>query len=413
MSSDILELAELEGDLAPEILPVDARLSVSADKAVLQKMFERAAALAPTKEIIQGSSYALIETFEDNAESDAFLRVSATDGEQTLALRREDVAVKMAGKALIPAKRVVDILKLAPSDLVHIEVLGDRTLIRSGRAQWTVKTPTGDSLPPLPNVDAVKMWDVPVEGFLRALTVTRKAVAGSYRPTMMQAEVANGHMTASDGGRLHRQEVEGLSKNLTFTIPAKVMDELMKALRNYESENFSLGVSDGHLSFRFGSDTLIASRLLLAFPNVDNMLLEPAFTNEDALAVVRQDLIDVIQRVRVNADQDYASVFLALTPGKKDENGKVKVTLAVRTRDPLGNTAQEAVHCGFKGTLKKAREICVNHKYLTDLLSSTDSDAVLLRLGTDTKTQKYPIFLEDKNSGFSGVVQQMRTDWSK
>lgn len=410
--SSILDLAELEGDLAPEILPVDARLSFDSDKSTLQKMFERAAAVSPTKEVIQGSAYALIETFEDSAETDAFVRVSATDGEQTIAITREEVSVRMAGRALVPAKRVVDILKLAPNDRVRIEVLGDRATIRSGRAQWTVKTPTGDSLPPLPNVDDVKMTSVSTEAFLKALTSTRKAVAGSYRPTLMQAEVANGHMTSSDGGRLHRQEIESLPKTLTFTIPAKVMDELAKALRNTDDETFDLGVSHEHLSFRFGPDTLIASRLLLQFPNVDNMLLEPAFTNEDALAVRRQDLIDVIQRVRVNADQDYASVFLALIPGKKDENGKVKVSLAVRSRDPLGNTAQENLPCGFKGSLKKARELCVNHKYLTDLLSCTTSDAVLLRLGADTKTQKYPVFLEDKTEGFSGVVQQMRTDWS-
>lgn len=411
--SSILELAELEGDLAPEILPVDARLSFDADKSILQKMFERAAAVTPAKEIILGSSYALLESFEENTETDAFLRVSATDGEQTVALSREGATVRMAGRALLPAKKIVDILKLAPSDRVRVEVLGDRALIRSGRAQWTVKTPTGDSLPPLPNVDDVTMHTVPVASFLQALTVTRKAVAGSYRPTMMQAEVANGHMTASDGGRLHRQEIEGMPTTVTFTIPSKVMDELAKALRAHEDETFGLGVSPDHLSFRFGQDTLIASRLLLQFPNVDNMLLEPAFSNEDALAVRRQDLIDVIQRVRVNADQDYASVFLALIPGKKDESGKQKVSLAVRTRDPLGNTAQETLPCGFKGSLKKAQELCVNHKYLTDLLTSTEADLVLLRLGADTKTQKHPIFLEDKNAGFSGVVQQMRTDWSK
>lgn len=411
--ADILDLAELEGELAPEILPIDARLSFEADKPLLLKMFERAAAVTPVKEIIQGSAYALIETFEDSADTDMHLRVSATDGEQTIAISRDEVTVRMSGRALVPAKRFVDILKLAPTERIKIEVLGDRALIRSGRAQWTVKTPTGDSLPPLPNVDDVQMWEVPTEAFLRALTVTRKAVAGSYRPTLMQAEVANGHMTSSDGGRLHRQEIEGLQKTLTFTLPAKVMDELAKALRVHEEEQFELGVSESHLSFRFGQDTLIASRLLLAFPNVDSLLLEPAFTNEDALAVHRQELIDVIQRVRVNADQDYASVFLGLVPGKKDENGKVKVSLAVRARDPLGNTAQEMLPCGFKGSLKKARELCINHKYLTDMLSCTDADAVLLRLGADTKTQKYPIFLEDKAAGFSGVIQQMRTDWGK
>lgn len=410
--SNLLELAELEGDLAPQIIPVDARLSVRIDKADLLPLFERATALAPAKEVIAGSSYALLESQEATPDTEAYIRITATDGEQTVSIQEFNVRVAVSGRVLLTAKRIVDILKLAPEPLVKLEVLGDRATILSGRAQWTVATPSGESLPPLPNVETVKMVQVPTLPFLKALAVTRKAVAGSYRPTLMQADVAVGKITTSDGGRLHRQTVEGLPENLTFTIPVKVMDELMKSLRSHPDEHFKLGVNDYHLSFQFGKDTLIASRLLTPYPNVENMLLEPAFNNQDQLTVDRKALGDVISRVRVNADQDYASVFLALVPGKPDDEGNSKTSLAVRARDPLGNTAQEVLPCEFEGSLKKSRELCFNHKYLTDMLSAVTTDTVTLKLGSDSKSQKNPLFLEDLEQGFTAVVQQMRTDWS-
>lgn len=412
--SDLLDLAQMESEdteLVPSILPVDARLSIKGDKAKLYELFDRAASITPSKEIILGTSFALLEATEATVDSVASVRITATDGEQTLSILTEGISVAMGGAVLIPTKRVREILKLAYEDTIKLEVLAATATILSGRAQWTVQTPVGDSLPPLANTDDVTMHKVPSAAFLGGLRAARKAVGQVFRPALMQADVADGKITASDGARVHRQKMAGFPESLAFTIPIKVMEEVARALKDYDEEEFELGVDEFHLAFRFGNTTLIANRLLTAYPNVENQLLAPAFANQDSLTVDREELIQVVQRVRVNADPDYQSIYLMLLPGKKDAEGNPTFTMAVRARDPQTNTAQEIMDCQFIGPAKK-RELCLNHRYLTDMLEVIASERVIFRLGTDGKTARTPLFTEDSTTGFSGVIQQTRAEWT-
>lgn len=414
--SDLLTLAEMEApeaEMVPEMLPVDARLSVKAEVGTFQKLFSRAAGVSPSKEVILGTSFSLLEAVESTSDTVPYVRITATDGEQTVSLATtEAVTVAMSGQVLLPAKRISDILKLVPETQVKIEVLGSTATIRSGRAQWTVQVPPGDSLPPLPNVEQVKFQEVPTESFLRGLTVARKAVGHVFRNALMQLDVANGHITGSDGSRLHRQAMKDFPTNLNMTIPLAVADELIKAIKAADTETMEVGVSEAHLAFRLNGDTLLANRLMLPYPNVENLVLEPAFTNSNSLTVNADELKSVVQRVRVNADQDYASIFLALIPGKKDSEGNTSFSLAVRVRDALQNSAQEIMDCQFVGG-SKSRELCLNHKYLTDLLDAYGEETAIFQVGDDTKTVRTPLFLEDTMTGFTAVVQQMNSEWLK
>jgi DNA polymerase III sliding clamp (beta) subunit (PCNA family) len=410
--TDILNLAEMEGDLAPEILPVDARLSIRGTKQTLVRLFERAAALLPAKEVIAGTQFALFEAIDAEDSTVSHVRITASDGEQTISMVSDLPIVSMSGKVLLPAKRVHDILRLCPDSIIKIEVVGTACTIRAGRAQWTVAMPTGNTLPPVPDVTGMTYHSVPRVPFLKALSATRRAVGQVFRAALMQAEVVGGAMTTCDGARVHRQRIEGMPEDLQFTIPIKVMDELSKFLRDNDDEHFEVGVADGHLGFRVGEHSLIANRLYLKFPVVENLLLEPALSNGHTLIVEMKDLKEAIPRVRINADQEYAAVFLMLMPGKKDAEGKPTFQLAIRARDPQANAAQEIIDCQFTGPAA-TRELCFNHKMLMDLLEAYETDLARFKIGDDTKTQKNPLFVEDKQTGFTGTLQQMRSDWMK
>jgi DNA polymerase III sliding clamp (beta) subunit (PCNA family) len=410
--TDMLNLAEMEGELAPEILPVDARLSLRAPRSALLPLFERAAALTPNKEIVSGTMHALFEGIDADEFLVSHMRITASDGEQTISMRNEDPHVAVAGSVLLPAKRVYDILKLAPEGMVKIEVIGGSAMILAGRAQWTVAMPTGDSLPPFATVEDATYQDVPREAFLKAIGIVRKAVGQVFRPALMQADVANGAITMCDGARVHRQKVEGMPEDLTFTVPTKVLDELAKFLRASDDEHFSLAVSDTALAFSIGDDTLSAARLYLPFPNIENLILEPSISNPHSLTVSVQDLKTAIPRVRINADQQYANIFLMLVAGKKDSEGLPTYTLAIRARDPHNNAAQEIIDCQWSGPVGQ-RELCFNHKALGELLDVCQGETAIFKIGNDTKTNKNPLFVEDSAHGFTGVLQQMRSDWGK
>lgn len=412
--TDYLELAEMEHDdpeYIPEILPVDARISLRGGRSKFIELFERAAAVTPipSKEIIAGTGYALLEAFVGAPGELSYARITASNGSMTISVLVDGLTVAMAGRVLLPGKRILDILKLAPTETIRFEVLGNAATIRSGRAQWTVATPLGDSLPTAAALDDITLKPVDREGFLNALEVTRRSVATTAaRVALMQAQVFKGSIWSCNGALVQKQAVPFLSNDWDVTIPARVIEELIKALKSYDQDYFEMGYDEHHLVFQFGADTLIAQRLLIRFPEVQKLFLAPSMGNSNSLSVKTENLVDAIRRVRVNADPDYAALYLVTVPGKADAAGDLSWSLAVRARDSTGNASQELMDCQWVGSTK-GRELCFNHKHLSDLLDSVDDEHVIIKVGEDTKTVRTPVFVEDIDQGFSAVLQQMRT----
>lgn len=414
--SDLASLAEMEHEdpeYIPEILPVDARLSIKAPVAKLIELFARAAAVTPQKETIPGTAHALLEAVPTSNTEVAHARITASDGDQTVSVVVDGITVLMGGSVLLPARRIHDILKLAPSPTAKLEVIGTAALIRAGRAQWTVQTPVGDSLSTLLVVSGIEMQDVAVGPFLNALSVARRAASTTdARRSLMQVQLRNGAFTGCDGGRLHRAQVPGIDTSLDLTIPVKVVDELLKSLRATDASHMQLGYDEKHLVFQIEQDSVVAQRLLLPFPEVENLLLGPAFSNVNSLTLDRAELASAVQRVRINADPDSAVILLGLMPGKKDAQGLLSWSLAVRAKDRHGNASQEVIECQWVGS-GKARELAFNHHYLSDLLAVYSAETVVFKVGDDTKSLRTPLLLEDLQLGVTGIVQQVTGAWAR
>lgn len=408
--SDLLALATTENtdtELVPDILPVDARLAVTGPVSVFAALFDRAASITPAKEIIAGTGYALLTAVDATTTSLAYVQVTATDGDMTSVMVAGGVDVLMAGSVLVPGKKFVEILKSTPTSAVRIEVLGNTATLRSGRAQWSVQTPVGDSLPPAADVSGVLTLPVPVASLLGALVSARKAASTSTaRASLMQLDVSGGAITGLDGGRMHRQRVENLVSTEAFTIPLRVAEEVIRLLRATTEETVEIGGNSSHLIFRVGHDQIVAQRSLSPYPDVETQVVGPALTNTSTLTLVRSELIEAVKRVRINADPDYQALFLTLTPGAAASDGQAW-TLVVSAADRINNTARESIDVGWKGP-PKPRALCVNHRYLSDLLTTMDGEFVAFKVGEDSKTVRLPLFVEDTTNGFTGWIQQMR-----
>lgn len=403
----LLELSELEDDLVPEILPSSASLSIKADTTKLKALFARAASVTPLKEIIPGTAFALFEAVPASTSEVSHLRITATDGEQTVSVVEDGIEVKIPGSVLLPPKRMLDILRLAPTARVDITVVGSTALVRSGRARWTVQVPVGgiNDLLGLDEVSGIKLAPVPVVPFLCALMAARKAASTSNaRVSLMQVRVKDSAILACDGGRLHKATVEGLDPAVDTTIPVKTVDELIKALDG--ATDLLMGFDERHLVFRVGADSIVAQRMLLPFPDVQSLLLGPQITNTMSLIVDREELYEAIKRVRINADPDIAVVGLSIVRGPRSAEDWA---LEVRSRDRAGNTAQEVLECQWKG---KPKTVFYNHHHLTDLLEVVGSDTLILKMGGDTKANRTPLMIDDTDAGVLGIIQQTTDHWS-
>lgn len=406
---DLNELVEMEHDdpeLVPEILPVDARLSIRAPVEKLRVLFARCASVAaasPDREVIAGTSNVLLEAVRPSGGTAAFLRATSTDGEKTVSVVIDSANVAMEGSVLLPAARMNEIMKLAPGSTAKIEVIGVQATIRSHRALWTIQVAAGDALSVYLDTSGVQTAHVPLRPFTEALSAARRAASGSTaRESLMQIQLRNGAFTACDGGRVHRAMAKGLDETLDVTIPIGAVDEILKSAKASDIDYAEFGYDESHVVFETNSGRIVAQRMLVDFPvAVENLLLGPAFTNTNTLRVSRQDLIDTIKRVRINANPDSAAITLGLVPSRGGD-----WDLSVRARDAARNSSQETIECVWLGS-DKAPEITLNHHYLLDLLEVYPSAEVYFKVGDDTKTLKSPLLIEDEELGFTGIVQQM------
>lgn len=395
---DLVEMESEDSEYLAEILPVDARLSFSAAASELAELFGRAASVSPSREIIPGTAFALLEVGAD------MLQLTASDGDQTVSVMLQNVKVHMVGMALVPAKRLYDILRLAPVQATKLEIIGDTMSVRSGRALWSVKVPIFETNNPRLDITGIQIHPVPVIGFMAALGLARVAASTSNaRVSLTQVLIRDGMITGCDGGRLHRAAVPGLDPVIDVTIPVKAVDEILKALKETDDATIGLGFDDTHVVVKTGQDVIVAQRLLVPFPDVEPLILGPSYGNEHTLTVSNSELREAIKRARVNSDPDSAIITLSVVPG----TDRLSWVLVVQTKDRVGNTSKEAMTCRWSGP--DAHSVHVNHRYLSDLLAVGDDEQISIKLGADTKALKSPLLVE--TPAFTGVVQQMSVIW--
>jgi DNA polymerase III sliding clamp (beta) subunit (PCNA family) len=400
--TDLYELAQTQQEsdgVSFEILPAEARLSVAGNRLALVHLFDRAVSVVPTKAVVAGTEWVQLDV-EQGEGTLPVTRLSATDGEMALSVESDALESRREGSALLPGKKVLDILKLAPGSEVDLTVLGNTATITAGRARWTVTTPPGSALPPRPDVSDVELFTLNRQDFVRGLSIARLAVSNNdSRMALQQALIRKQMITGSDAGRVHRVKMPQLPAGLDTTLPARYLDELIRALRDSKDEEVHFGAGALHNVANVGRDTLISQRYMLGYPDIEAILLTPTFENQESFQVVPLQLIDVVKRVRVNADPDQQSIFLDLTPGST----KDLWNLVVWARDRTGNTAREVLPTVWSGG-KKPRSFCVSSRHLIELLAATREQLLDIKVGPDLKSKRYPLLVEAE--AFTGVLQQ-------
>jgi DNA polymerase-3 subunit beta len=381
-------------ELVPVILPIDARLSVSGSVEELRRVFTRLTAVTPTRETIAGTSFVYISANEN------VVTFTAGDGRQTLILESGSLRINRQGKAIVPGHRLKEVLAMAPEEGVVITVLGDKMTVTSGRATWTLSVPSGERMPSVPDISDIELHAVPRRALFKALNSVKRALPRpGGRPSLEQVNLVAGAVTASDGYRLIRQRVTEFPEELSMAIPKDTVAEFLRALSAGGEENVMLGASDDLIVYSDFGETVVSRRLPVDYPDLESQLLAPALENHYRLTVDAGELRDLVKRVRVSADPEYAGITLRF--------GKVKDEweLTVVARDRTGNSASEAMFALWEGDAAPF-DITLNHRYLTDLLDAYPGSLAVLRVGENTKTRAAPLLLKDDERGFTGVIQQ-------
>lgn len=382
-------------ELEPYIAPVDARLAIQGRTEEFRAYFEKLAGVAPQKEKIPGTSLVQV------AAEDESVVFTATDGAQALVVETSTVRIHRVGKVRLPAHKLKSILALVPEETLTLTVVDDRASIVSGRAVWNLAVPSNDRVVAVPDISEVELFSIPRRPLFKALNAVRRALPSQgSRKSLEQVNVAAGFLTASDGYRLLRRRVDGMPEKLNFSIPKDTVDALLRSLTSGGEENLLLGANNDLIVLKDRGETIVSRQLALDFPDLEAQLIVPTLSNKSTLIVDSIELRDLIKRVRVFSDPDYAAVSLRVS---RDKSGEWE--LLVSARDRAGNSAAESMYAQWEGEQSEA-SITVNHKFLTDLLDAYNGRLASIKVGDSSRARSAPMLIRDDDKGFTGVVQQ-------
>ena len=267
------------------------------------------------------------------AKPDGRLRMAATDLELGMDTSCA-VTVKKTGAAAIPARKLLDYIRLLPDADIAIKQMENHWVqLRCGRSNTRMVGMSRDNFPALPAFPTAGVATIPAAPLARMIAKTIFAVSNEEsRYTLNGALMVlkpNGlALIATDGHRLahiaHSQlTLEGVTGELKALVPKKAMAELQRLLEEVpEGGSIEFGRDDTHLFFRVPTATAATRELTVRqlsgqFPNYEAVLPKE---NPRNFAVRSDEVAAAIRRVAQFADERSHAIRMRM------ENDKVVLT---------------------------------------------------------------------------------------
>jgi DNA polymerase-3 subunit beta len=294
--------------------------------------------------------------------TDTDLSLTTTDLELTTRIRLN--LTGEAGKVLVPARLLAEIVRSLPSDQVEFVTDNGTARVAGGRARFEIR-----SLPPedFPRVDAVtETKSLTLEGDLLARALNQVVPAASRDETrpvltgvLLEGEGEELRVVATDSYRLAVRALGAQGVDGTrVLVPARAVAEVA---RLSPGKQVRVEISSSQIGFHV-DDAFVQSRLIEGEFPAYRQLLPEALPN--ALRIEKAPFVEAVKRVAVLA-QDATPIFLELSPET------IRISCHAQG---LGEAAEE-VDGGYTGGEMRA---AFNATYLETGIGATDGDEVVI-----------------------------------
>jgi DNA polymerase-3 subunit beta len=350
------------------------------------------------------------------------LRVAATDLYLSLS-GRSAATVHKPGSVALPAKELLERVKMMPDGPIHITVNDQAaaTLKAAGSARrFTLRGIPGSEFPPLPSPqEGAPSLKLEVS-ILRSLidhtyfSISTDETRAHLNSALFEWDGDIVRMVTTDGHRLSKMEhrLEGRQATATMLIPLKAIQELRKLsddmvqearaseARSSEAKGgdskgqeagafLTITQSGANAFFQSGAITFGVKLVDAQFPPYSQVIPK---TSSKTVRAPRGTLADALKAVSIAANERTGGVRFELGDG----------VLKVFSESPESGEGVDEVPVEYAGA---GITIGFNAKYFLDVLGSLHDDAVLLGLSGELD----PATLRSTDSeGFLGVVMPMR-----
>ncbi len=338
------------------------RMEFSVSKSDLVRELGLTQGVVERKTTIPILSNILVETDRDQ------VWLTATDLE--LGIRCACPArVKKEGAGTIPARRLLDYVRLLPDADVQVKVADNQwaTLV-CGRSRTRIAGMSRESFPELPEMPA-ELAQMPLGVLSQMIQSTIFAISAeesrfTLNGALLLLRETGLVMVSTDGHRLALIEKQiplaGLEGSYRALLPKKAMSEILKLANDDDSKTIVFSGNDNHLFFKIDKRTLLSRKLSGNFPDYERVL-----PKEHPYHVVlqRDELKSAIERVAQFADERSKAIRLQVL------NDEVKVHSSISET----GESEETIPVEFTGP---EVEIGFNAQYMLEFLRSVGTTEV-------------------------------------
>lgn len=303
------------------------------------------------------------------------LTFQATDLE--LSIQYDVVAlVEEPGRAVLPGKLFLDIVKKLPDMAVTVQATEDSAVISCDASTFQIKALNAEDFPSFPHVDVNQRIDVPFDLFANMVKrVHRVASKDESRPNITGVLVTlEGNvlrMVATDSYRLavtQSQLPTTAAEDFSALISAGFLSNISALPRT--EEPVSLALAQNQIVVTYQNTVFINRRIEGNFPNYKQLLPTSYATRA---TVSTRALSDAVGRASLMGHSNGA-VRLSV-----DADGQV---LTLLSTDQDVGSAQETIPVSCDG---ESGEIAFNQSYLSEGLALIDTNEVYLDIQSSLK----------------------------
>jgi DNA polymerase-3 subunit beta len=326
------------------------------------------------------------------------ITVTATDLENTLETQC-NAMVHGGGKIALPSKKLFEIIREIQSGEIEIEELENNwvQIVSSGVSFKLAGLPAID-FPSLPTQDLQQHVQVQASSLDDMISKTFFAVSSDDLRRNLAGLYFEPHedgllrVIGTDGHRLSFIEEKfegGLGFNKGIILPRKGVVELRKLLKNSESGDIKLSVSNNFFAAQSDHIKLFSRLIELEYPDYKQVVPEQS---KFSFIVNRDVLNGAVRRVSVLSSEKTRSIKIKISTSKVQ---LVSVT-------PELGEAREEIDVEYSGDTV---ELGFNSVYIMDVLEAIDSEQVIIEI---TDELSPAIIKPDAEQEYISVIMPMR-----
>jgi DNA polymerase-3 subunit beta len=283
------------------------------------------------------------------------------------------------GTLAIPAKKILETLKVVPEQPLLIEMDENRKVleIKTSNGAYTYGCFEATEFPKIPELKETSSVNIKAEALLKAINITsfalgtdeqRKAMTGLY----CHFDEFGATFVSTDAQKLVKYQRKDVTIGQTFhfILPKKVLSQLKSSLNGMGEELVEVQFNKTNCSFRFGNLNVICRLIDAVYPEYNNVI---PVDNPNKMTITREGILNTLRRLSPLSNQSTHQISLKI-------EGSSLLASALDLDFSNGGTEEQPIT--FVG---EDMTIGFSSKYLIEILQVIDTEDVTFEMSTPNR----------------------------